>query len=510
LLACALGVPSAWAGPPFAREVFLRDVDGVGAILSEQALRVGVSATSTDGFDSGEDVLAPPPPPGNSDAASLSGLPSPLGRLRENYRADVPDGAFIDWVLEVVAGPGRSARLAWDAASPPGVGFLGIVRSDATGAPLMGEIETSMAPAGQAEFPGGAAGDTRHYRLRLFRGTPVTVTMDSAEGDPTGASPIPVVALFSEPVAGFGLSDIVAGNATASNLADLGGGAFSFDLAPLAAGLVTADIPAASAQSAALGIPNEAAGQFSRNFEMDVCCPGDADNNTFVNLNDYLSVRDHFGQANASEGDGDCNSFVNLNDYLSVRDHFGQNCLGRGEAPGQVPEASLALNFETGLSTLGDDPAPAVLFLNIPIAEIEIGESATVEIRLDANGQPVRLAGVFLSFDRSRLAFEGGSVNAAIFDNAVLTSVPGEAEPGIVSFSASSSAGPAANGALVATLSFRALAEGSAPLAFLGEPPRETSLLDANFQNVPATTSGGAVSVRAPSGAEARSGLILR
>lgn len=80
----------------------------------------------------------------------------------------------------------------------------------------------------------------------------------------------------------------------------------------------------AAASSAGDGTPiatNCTAGQ----VKVSSCCPGDADQNGFVNLNDYKSVRDNFGKPGPA-GDADCNSFVNLNDYKTVRDNFGKNC----------------------------------------------------------------------------------------------------------------------------------------------------------------------------------------
>jgi len=93
--------------------------------------------------------------------------------------------------------------------------------------------------------------------------TPPTVTMSSFVPDPTNMNPIPVMVVFSEVVTGFTVTDIVAGNGTVGDFADLGGRIYTFNLTPLATGLVTADIAADVATDVA-GQGNEKAPQFSR------------------------------------------------------------------------------------------------------------------------------------------------------------------------------------------------------------------------------------------------------
>jgi len=90
---------------------------------------------------------------------------------------------------------------------------------------------------------------------------PTVVISTTAASDPTGISPIPVTATFSETVTGFELGDITVGNGAAGNFAG-SGAVYTFDVTPVAAGAVTVDIAAGVAIDAATN-PNEAATQFS-------------------------------------------------------------------------------------------------------------------------------------------------------------------------------------------------------------------------------------------------------
>jgi hypothetical protein len=92
-----------------------------------------------------------------------------------------------------------------------------------------------------------------------------TVSMNSAAGNPTSTSPIPVTVTFNESVTGFTSADITAGNGTVSNFAG-SGASYTFDLTPTGQGLVTADIAADVAADAGSN-GNTAATQFSRTFD---------------------------------------------------------------------------------------------------------------------------------------------------------------------------------------------------------------------------------------------------
>jgi hypothetical protein len=55
-------------------------------------------------------------------------------------------------------------------------------------------------------------------------------------------------------------------------------------------------------------------------------CLGDSNRDLFVNVLDYRTVRDYFGQAGCGVGDANGDCFVNSADYRAVRDYFGQPC----------------------------------------------------------------------------------------------------------------------------------------------------------------------------------------
>ena len=76
---------------------------------------------------------------------------------------------------------------------------------------------------------------------RTYDNVPPTVSMSSAEPEPTSHSPIYVVVNFSEPVLGFSLSDILTVNGIAGELSG-SGSAYTFLLTPLDEGVVSAEI----------------------------------------------------------------------------------------------------------------------------------------------------------------------------------------------------------------------------------------------------------------------------
>ena len=82
-------------------------------------------------------------------------------------------------------------------------------------------------------------------------------------------SPVPVRAIFSEPVFGFTFDDIVVGNGVAGNFSASDGGAlYTFEVTPSAIGEVTVDIAASVAQDAD-GNGNAAAPRFSLGIPYD-------------------------------------------------------------------------------------------------------------------------------------------------------------------------------------------------------------------------------------------------
>ncbi|MCC5876239.1 MAG: hypothetical protein JJU11_08495 [Candidatus Sumerlaeia bacterium] len=55
-------------------------------------------------------------------------------------------------------------------------------------------------------------------------------------------------------------------------------------------------------------------------------CMGDANGDGIVNLQDFIAVRDNFGQANPTVGDANGDGVVNLQDFIAIRDNFGRPC----------------------------------------------------------------------------------------------------------------------------------------------------------------------------------------
>jgi hypothetical protein len=96
--------------------------------------------------------------------------------------------------------------------------------------------------------------------------TAPTVSATSSAPDPTTTSPIPVTIVFSEVVTGFVDTDLVLGNALASNFNNTNNPTFTVDLYPSVSGSVTLDIPAGACSDAA-GNPNTAlAPTFTRTY----------------------------------------------------------------------------------------------------------------------------------------------------------------------------------------------------------------------------------------------------
>ena len=78
-----------------------------------------------------------------------------------------------------------------------------------------------------------------------------TVVLSSSVTSPTNVSPIPVTAVFSEPVTGLSASTFSLTNGTAANLATDDNTTYTFDLTPNSEGAVRATIPVLSASDAA-------------------------------------------------------------------------------------------------------------------------------------------------------------------------------------------------------------------------------------------------------------------
>ncbi|RRR78034.1 MAG: hypothetical protein EI684_00805 [Candidatus Viridilinea halotolerans] len=99
----------------------------------------------------------------------------------------------------------------------------------------------------------------------LINTTAPTVSLTTAVGNPTNASPIPVTVTFSESVSGFIATDVTLTNATLSDFAG-SGASYSFNLIPQGQGLVTATVAAGVATDTA-GNLNAASAPLSRLYD---------------------------------------------------------------------------------------------------------------------------------------------------------------------------------------------------------------------------------------------------
>jgi hypothetical protein len=144
-----------------------------------------------------------------------------------------------------------------------------------------GEYTVAITPTADGvvviDLPAGAASDAvgnaslgaTTYEITFDTSGPTPV-ISSTESDPSNAAAFVVTIDFGEPVTGFALGDVVAGNASLSALTDAGGGAFGVTVTPTADGTVTIDVAAGVATDAA-GNDNVAAAQFS--IDSDTTAP---------------------------------------------------------------------------------------------------------------------------------------------------------------------------------------------------------------------------------------------
>jgi len=126
-----------------------------------------------------------------------------------------------------------------------------------------GTVTVDVAEGAAQDAAGNGSGATQlsmHYD-----GSEPTVSLSSSEPNPTGANPIPVTAVFSEPVVGFEAADVTAGNASVANFTG-SGAEYSFDLVPVVDGTVTANINAGAVKDTA-GNDSPASAPFSRLYD---------------------------------------------------------------------------------------------------------------------------------------------------------------------------------------------------------------------------------------------------
>ncbi|MFC2152743.1 beta strand repeat-containing protein, partial [Bacteroidota bacterium] len=126
----------------------------------------------------------------------------------------------------------------------------------------------------------------------VYDGTNPTVTITSAETDPTNTTPFQITITFNENMSGFDLTDITVGNGSAGNLLNpTPNQVWTADITPTGAGTVTVDVDADAATDAA-GNGNTAAIQYSITFDNanPIATYSPADDATDVSISADLEI----------------------------------------------------------------------------------------------------------------------------------------------------------------------------------------------------------------------------
>lgn len=123
-----------------------------------------------------------------------------------------------------------------------------------------GAVTVSVA-AGAAEDKKGNDSSAASKTV-TFDTTPPTTTISSSASSPTSLTSIPITVTFSEDVTGFGLTDVVVTNGTASGFATVNAHTYTFNVAPTASGTITVKVAGGVAADTA-GNQNTAATDFT-------------------------------------------------------------------------------------------------------------------------------------------------------------------------------------------------------------------------------------------------------
>ncbi|MBD0369759.1 MAG: DUF11 domain-containing protein [Pyrinomonadaceae bacterium] len=232
--------------------------DGMHTFTARQTVNGGTSPVSA-GLSVTIDTVAPTI---NIGAPSVSSANASIGTVTYTVTYGGADAVTLADINVAVNTSGTATATA-------GVSGSGTVTRTVTLSSLSGTgtLGISIATGTASDTAGNTAGAAGPSATFTVDADPPTVAMNSAAGDPTSTSPIPVTVTFSESVTGFTSGDITAGNGTVSNFAGSGAN-YTFDLVPTGQGLVTADIGAGVAQDGA-GNGNTAATQFSRTYDSD-------------------------------------------------------------------------------------------------------------------------------------------------------------------------------------------------------------------------------------------------
>lgn len=170
----------------------------------------------------------------------------------------LPQSAGIVAAAVQSVGPAKALGYTVAVSTGTGSGLLGLTVVD--NGTIRDSLGNELGGLGNGEF-------VKSEVYTIDKAAP-RVSMFSFSAEPTATSPIGVIVIFDEDVAGFTASDIVPGNASVAGFAGAGW-LYSFNLVPAGPGLVTADVGAGAAFDEA-GNGNRAAPQFQRTFEPPV------------------------------------------------------------------------------------------------------------------------------------------------------------------------------------------------------------------------------------------------
>jgi len=216
---------------------------------------------------------------------------------------------------------------------------------------------------------------------------------------------------------------------------------------------------------------------------------GDADGNNFVNIFDLAIVGTAYGTSPPSDPQADINgdNKVNIFDLVLVGGNFGRS--GPTEWPGCLSAAPLS--------------APAAKMLVSPFLQaMDLGATTTVDIRIeDVAG--LYGAEVCLTFDPTRLEVQdldpltpGVQIRpGTLFDLVQCYVVPTSGADNNIgeiryALTLRNPASPISGSGVLATVTFKAIGEGSSPLTF------DTALLlDQGANQIEATAQGGSIVV---------------
>lgn len=214
---------------------------------------------------------------------------------------DEGDGATAIDNLLGVTDTDSGDTLTWSVSASPSKGTLG-------GFPTTETADGgSVSPSGLTYTPDAEATGSDSFDVEISDGTSSdiitvnvdidarpTVTLSSASGEPTNASPFDINVTFSESVTGFASGDVIVTNGAVNGVSGSGAG-YLVSVTPSANGAVTVDIVEAAAQDDT-GKDSKAATQLSVNYDSTAPVPSLTSNAAGDTINAPVDVTVDFGE----------------------------------------------------------------------------------------------------------------------------------------------------------------------------------------------------------------------